>query len=111
VIHVLADSESQLFFDAVKLIGGGSVAALLLGIVWAFITGKIVARWSYDEMKTTLTTDRDAQRVRAELAEGSLFKSLMLGDKAASTAEINASAVEKLANHKPPTTADSERKP
>lgn len=73
--------------ELIRIFGGISVATLLACAVWAYSTGRVVARWYYDEMKSSLIAQLDAQRKRAELAEENVSRLVKLSARTVSTTE------------------------
>jgi hypothetical protein len=100
VIDFLAQSSDITIDTMLKVIGSWGVPGVMILIFYLVHTGKFVPGRYYDSK----CAECDAQRVRAEVAEGNLLKALMTGDRIVS-------ATEKLANHTPPATADRGRQP
>jgi hypothetical protein len=100
VIDFLAQSSDISIDTLLKVVGSWGVPGFLLLIFWLIHTGKLVPGRYYESK----CAECDAHRIRAEVAEGNLIKSLKTGERAVS-------ATEKLANHTPPATADRGRQP
>jgi alpha-beta hydrolase superfamily lysophospholipase len=66
-----------------KIAGGGAVSAILIALFWFLLSGKIVPGYLYEAK----VKECDAQRTRAELAEGNLTKALAVIDRSTHTVD------------------------
>jgi hypothetical protein len=93
--HFLAQTEAEFFSAMLKIVGGGTVTALLFGALWAVLTGKgIVPRWVYDSK----CREYDAERLARIAAEARLDQILAALNK---TGRITETIVERTPQHQP----------
>lgn len=77
--HLLAQSETQLFQEFLRIVGGGSIAALLSAGIWALITGKLFPKWYGDHLNKLLDAERaakDVERLARIAAEARLDQTI-----------------------------------